>query len=84
MFTNYEVDDNDAVVEERWQHTLTTIIAEKYFTLRLFNFGKKYTREIVNKHKQSDRHKLNKLTLFNTKLHVKWKEEWLPFCDFHV
>ena len=43
MFTNYEVDDNDAVVEDDGNTQLTTIIAEKYFTLRFFNYGKKYT-----------------------------------------
>ena len=43
MFTNYEVGDNDAVVEDDGNTQLTTIIAEKYFTFRLFNYGKKYT-----------------------------------------
>ena len=73
MFTNYEVDDNDAAVEDDGNTQLTTIITEKYFTLRLFSYGKKYTREIVNKDKQSDRHKLGGLTSFNKKLHVKIK-----------
>ena len=41
MFTNCEVDDNDAVVEDDGNTQLATIIAEKYFTLRLFNYGKK-------------------------------------------
>ena len=62
MFTNYEVDDNDAVVEDDGNTQLTTIITEKYFTLRLFSYGKKYTREIVNKDKRSDGHKLGGLT----------------------
>ena len=44
MFTNYEVDDNDGVVEDDGNTQLTTIIAENYFTLRLFNYDKKYTR----------------------------------------
>ena len=79
MFTNYEVDDNDAVVEDDGNTQLTTIIAEKYFTLRLFNYGKKYTREIVNYDKQSDRHKLSGLTSFNKKLHVKIKEKMTSF-----
>ena len=35
MFTNYEVDNNEAVVEDDDNTQLTTIIAEKYFTLRL-------------------------------------------------
>ena len=41
MFTNYEVDDSDAVVEDDGNRQLTTIITEKYFTLRLFSYGKK-------------------------------------------
>ena len=79
MFTIYEVDDNDAVVEDDGNIQLTTITAEKYFTLRLFNYGKKYTREIVNKDKQSDRDKLSGLTSFNKKLHVKIKERMTSF-----
>ena len=80
MFTNYEVNDNDAVVKDDGNTQLTTIIAEKHFTLRLFNYGKKYIREIVNKDKQSDRHNLSRgLTSFNKKLHVKIKEKITSF-----
>ena len=79
MLTNYEVDDNDAVVEVDGNTQLTTIIAEKYFTLRLFNYGQKYTREIVNKDKQNDRHKFSGFTSFNKKLHVKIKERMTFF-----
>ena len=79
MLTNYEVDDNDAVAEDDGNTQLTTIIAKKYFILRLFNYGKKYTREIVNKDKQSDRHKFSGLTSFNKKLHVKIKERMTSF-----
>ena len=43
MFTNYEVGDNDADAEDEGNTQLTTITAEKYFTLRLFSSGKKYT-----------------------------------------
>jgi hypothetical protein len=65
LFTDHEDGDNEAVVEDDHSTQLTKRVADKYFTLRLFNYGKKYTREIVNKGKQSDRHRLNKLTLFN-------------------
>ena len=65
LFTDHEDGDNEAVVEDDHKTQLTKRVAEKYFTLRLFNYGKKYTREIVNKGKQSDRHRLNKLILFN-------------------
>ncbi len=65
LFTDHEDGDNEAVVEDDHSTQLTKRVADKYFTLRLFNDGKKYTREIVNKVKQSDRHRFIKLTLFN-------------------
>ena len=34
MFTNYEVNDYDALVEDNGNTQLTTIIAEKYFRNR--------------------------------------------------
>ena len=65
LFRDHEDGVNEAVIEDDHSTQLTKHIADKYFTLRLFNYGKKYTREIVNKGKTSDRHRLNKLILFN-------------------
>ena len=65
LFADHEDGDNEAIVEDDHNTQLTKRVADKYFTLRLFDYGKKYTREIVNNGKQSDRHRLNKLTLFN-------------------
>ena len=65
LFADHDDGDNEAYVEEDHRTHLTKRVADKYFTLRLFNYGKKYKMEISNKGKQSDRHRLNKLTLFN-------------------
>ena len=62
LFADHDDGDNEAVVEDDYRTQLTKRVAVKYFTLRLFNYGKKYTIEIINKGKQSDRHRLNKLT----------------------
>ena len=65
LFQDHEDGENELIVEDDHKTKLTKYVANEYFSLRLFNFGKKYTREIVNKGKQSDRHRLNKITLFN-------------------
>lgn len=65
IFTDHEEGVNEIFVEDDHKLKLVKCIADKYFTLRLFNFGQKYLNEIVNKGEQSDRHRLNKLTLFN-------------------
>ena len=64
LFTDHENDDDEILVDDH-RTTLLKRVADKYFTLRLFNFGKKYVKEIVNEEKQSDRLMLNKITLFN-------------------
>ena len=43
---------------------LVTTISSKYLHLRLNTYGKRYTREIINKSQASLRHQLLKLTLF--------------------
>ena len=64
LFTDHEDDDTEILVDDH-RTNLMKRVADKYFTLRLFNFGKKYVNEIVNNGKQSDRHLFNKITLFN-------------------
>lgn len=39
-------------------------VAHKYLTMRLHTYGKRYTREIINKNNPSSRHQMNKLVLF--------------------
>ena len=65
LFLEHEKGMNEVVVEDEHTTKLIKCIADKYFTLRLYNMGKKYTREVINSGKQSDRHRFNKLTLFN-------------------
>ena len=48
---------NEVVVEDERMTKLIKWIAGKYFTLRLYNMGKKYTREVINGERQSDRHR---------------------------
>ena len=63
LFGDHEDYDNEFLAEDH-RSNLIKRVADKYFTLRLFNFGKKYVKEIVNEGKQSDRHLFNKIALF--------------------
>ena len=65
LFLEHEKGMNEVVVEDEHATKLIKCVADKYFTLRLYNMGKKYSREVINGGKQSDRHRFNKLTLFN-------------------
>ena len=65
LFLEHEKGMNEVVVEDVHTTKLIKCIADKYFTLRLYNIGKKYTREAINGGKQSDRQRFNKLTLSN-------------------
>ena len=47
----------EGVVEDERMTKLIKWIADKYFTLRLYNMSKKYTREVINGERQSDRHR---------------------------
>ena len=64
LFSDHEDGINKSLVEDDHKATLKCI-ANKYFTLRLFTYGKKHERKVLDKGKQSDRHGLNKLILFN-------------------
>ena len=65
LFTDHEDDDNEMLAEDnRTKFNLMKRVADKHFTLRLFNFGKKYVKDVINEGKQSDRHLFNKITLF--------------------
>ena len=63
LFTDHGDDDNEFLADDH-RTNLMKRVADKYFTLRLYNFGKKYVKEIINEGKQSDRHLFNKITLF--------------------
>ena len=64
LFADHENGTNKSLVEDDHRATLIRYTANKYFTLRLFTYGKKYER-VIHNGKYSDRHRLNKLILFN-------------------
>ena len=76
LFTDHGDDDNEFLADDHRTNLMKRVatdyyctivicgVADKYFTLRLYNFGKKYVKEIINEGKQSDRHLFNKITLF--------------------
>ena len=53
-----EITSNDHITQ------LVKTISSKYLHFRLNTYGKRYTREIINKSRASLRHQLLKLTLF--------------------
>ena len=57
LFLEHKKGMNEVVVEDERMTKLIKWIAGKYFTLRLYNMGKKYTREVINGERQSDRHR---------------------------
>ena len=64
LFSEHEDGDNEVLVEDDHRTQILKHVADKYFQLRLFRFGKKYCKEVLNDGKESDRHRLNKLILF--------------------
>ena len=54
----------DAGFEDDHLTQIVKRISNKYLTMRLHTYGKRYTREIVNKDSPSVRHQLTKLILF--------------------
>ncbi len=64
LFPDHEEGLNEILFEDDHRTKLTKCVADKYLTLRLFTYGKKYTKEIANQGNQSIRHKFNKLILF--------------------
>jgi len=64
LFSNHEEGLNEMLLEDDHRTKLIKCVADKFLTLRLFTYGKKYTKEIVNQGNQSIRHKFNKLILF--------------------
>ena len=64
IFQDHEQGLNENLFEEDHQSTLVKLIAERYITLRLFTYGKRYNESVVKKGQPGDRHKLTKLILF--------------------
>ena len=64
LFTEHEYGNNEVLVEDDHRTQILKYVAKKYFTLRLFHFGETYCKDVLNHGKQSDRHRLNKVTPF--------------------
>ena len=64
IFQDHEMGLNENLFEEDHRSTLIKSIAERYFTLRLFTYGKRYNNSVVKNGQPGDRHKLTKLILF--------------------
>jgi hypothetical protein len=64
VFNNHEQGLNENVFEEDHRSKLIKLTAERYFTLRLFTYGKRYNDAVVTNVRQSERHQLTKLILF--------------------
>ena len=64
LFADHELGEREDIVEDDHQINLVKWTADKYFTLRLFTYGKHYSESVVHNGMPSDRHHLNKLILF--------------------
>ena len=61
---------NEPVLEEDHERWLTKCIAQKFFTLRLFTYCKKYCQKVIHAGQASERHRLTKLFLFKNQRKV--------------
>ena len=67
VFEDHEQGTNESLVEDDHQMKLIKYTADKYFTLRLFTFEKRYSESIIQNGIPSVRHQLTKLILFKNK-----------------
>ncbi|CAB3983915.1 Hypothetical predicted protein [Paramuricea clavata] len=64
LFDDHQEGANENVFEDDHRTLLIKLTADKYFTLRLFTYSKRYNETVVTEGKPSNRHKLTKLILF--------------------
>ena len=64
VFEDHEMGLNANVEDNDHQIKLIKWTSDKYFTLRLFTYGKNFSETVVQNGMPSVRHQLNKLTLF--------------------
>ena len=64
VFEDHEMGLNADVEENDHQIKLIKWTSDKYFTLRLFTYGKHFSETVVQNGMPSARHQLNKLILF--------------------
>ena len=48
LFQDHELEAQDNILEENHRASLIKLTAERYFTLRLFTYGKRYNDKVVN------------------------------------
>ena len=65
IFGDHDPEMNEVGFDEDHKMKLIKSTADKYFTLRLFTYGKRYCQSVILNGKQSDRFQLSKLILFN-------------------
>ena len=70
LFQGHPKGLNEPVFEEDHERWLTKCIAEKFFTLRLFTYGKKYCQKVNQAGQASERHRLTKSFLFKNQRKV--------------
>ena len=64
IFGDHDPGMNEVVFDEDHRMKLIKYTAEKYFTLRLFTYGKRYSQTVIQNGQQSDRFHLTKLIFF--------------------
>ena len=64
IFKDHELGLNESVFEDDHRFALKKLVADKYFTLRLFTYAKRYQETVITKGQPCDRHKLTKSILF--------------------
>jgi hypothetical protein len=63
VFQDHQEGANESVFEDDHRTLLIKLTADKYFTLRLFTYSKRYNETVVTEGKQCDRYQLTKLIL---------------------
>ena len=64
IFSAHDPEMNDVNDDHRVK--LIKHTADRYFTLRLFTYGKRHCETVLREGKPSDRHQLTKIILFKT------------------
>eukprot|EP00794_Sanderia_malayensis_P013460 gene13460-14847_t len=64
LFENHPPGLNEILFEEEYERWLTKCVADRYFLLRLYTYGKDYCQWVILEGKASRRHKLMKLVHF--------------------
>ena len=63
VFQDHQEGVNESVFEDDYRTLLIKLTADKYFTLRLFTYSKRYNETVVTEGKESNRYQHTKLIL---------------------